>query len=397
MPQPNNLLTDDIILKTALMEFDNNLVLAKTARRDYESKFTPSTGGTIRIRKPTRYVAREGRTAQIQAIDEQYTEISVSPMIGVDVEVTSEQFALQLDDFNREVVMPAMVTLANKVDQGLYAKTKDFHYYAGTAGTAPNSFTSVSDAASLLDSVGIPEADRYLLLKSFDAGTLRSALYNTFNEKFNTEIIMRGSMGNLSGFDCYSVQNAIRPVASSGAVGTPAINGAGQSGNTLVLDGFTPGVTLYQGALFSIAGVNMVNPASREDTGKLAQFVVAADAQADGSGNMTLTLNPGNNGLVLTGPYQSVTALPADNALVTFQATHTKNVFYHREALAFCSIKLPESRGAVFQRNQMNPKSKSSIRMTRSYQVIEDVEIIRFDVLPAYAAFTDYGGILMGS
>lgn len=394
MPQPNVLLTNDIILKTALMEYENNLVLAKTARRDYEDKFSPTTGQSIRIRKPTRYIPRVGRIAQPQPISERYTDITVGEMIGVDMEVTSEQFALQLDDFNREVVQPAMVTLANKCDQLLYDTTTEFYYAAGTAGTSPNSFASANDCNSLLNSIGIPEPDRFMLLKSFDAGTLQSALYNTFNENFNKEIIMRGSMGNLASFDVYSVQNAIRPTRGSDSLGSPAIAGVGQSGSTLTLDGFTASVTVKKGALFTIAGVNGVNPTSREDLGRLAQFVVAADAQADGSGNMTLTISPA---IQLTGPYQNVTALPADNALLTFQVTHTKNIFYHREAFAFCSIKLPESPGAVFQKNAVNKLAKSSLRMTRSYQVIEDVEIIRFDILPAVKCFAEYGGVFMGS
>ena len=389
----NVLLTNDIILKTALMEYDNNLVLAKTARRDYEDKFSPTTGESIRIRKPTRYVARVGRVAQPQAISERYTNITVGDMVGVDMEVTSQQFALQLDDFNREVIQPAMVTLANKIDQLLYNTTTDFYYFAGTAGTAPNSFAVANQCGSVLNSIGVPESDRFMLLKSFDAGTLQSALYNTFNENFNKDIIMRGSMGNLAGFDVYAVQNAIRPSRGSASLGTTLVKGAGQSGATLIVDGFSASTSLKAGALFTIAGVNSVNPTSREDTGQLAQFTVAADADVD-TGQMTLTISPP---IVLTGPYQNVTALPADNAAVTFQATHTKNIFYHREAFAFCSIKLPESPGAVFQKNMVNKKSKAMLRMTRSYQVIEDVEIIRFDVLPAVKCFAEYGGVLMGS
>jgi hypothetical protein len=393
MPAQNNLLTDDIILKTALMEFENNLVFAKTARRDYEDKFGTTTGSTIRIRKPTRYVARTGREAQIQSIDSQYTEITVGEMIGVDVEITSEQYALQLDDFNREVLNPAMVTLANKADSLLYGTTTELYNAAGTAGTAPNSYASANKCNAALNAMGIPRKDRFMLLKSFDAEPLQSALYNTFNENFNKEIILEGSMGNLASFDCYDVQNAIRPDRGSASLGTPAVKGAGQSGSTLLLDGFSASTSLKKGALFTIAGVNSVNPDSRENTGQLARFVVMEDCDVS-SGEMSLTIAPA---IVLTGPYQNVTALPANDALVTFEVTHTKNIFYHKEAFAFCSIKLPENRGAVFQKNAMNPKSKCSIRMTRDYDGNTDAELVRFDILPAVKCFPEYGGVLMGS
>lgn len=397
MPVSNTLVTNQMILRTALMEFKNNLVLAKTVRRDYEKDFSNTTGSTIKIRKPTRYVARTGSTMSIQPIQERYTEMTVGDMIGVDMAVTSTQLALQLDDMNREVINPAMVTLANKVDSELYNLGDEFFNFVGTAGTRPSTFAVADDANATLNMFGIPMEDRFMLLKSFDASSMRTALYNSFNEKFNTDIIMKGSMGNLASFDFYDVQNVSRPSRGSASLGTPAINGSGQSGTTLVLDGFTAGVQLKKGALFTIVGVNSVNPTSRTDNGQLWQGVVYTDATADGSGNMTITLSP-DNPITLTGPYQTVTALPVDNALLTFQATHNKNLFYHREAFAFVSVNLPATKNeGAWQETVVDPLSKIAIRMTRQYQIVEDQTAIRFDILPAFKAFPEYGGILMGA
>lgn len=396
----NTLLTNDIILKTALMEFSNNLIFAKTARRDYQDKFDNTTGGTIRIRKPTRYEPRIGQNISVQSINEQYTSITVGDMVGVDVEVTSTELALQLDDFNREIIRPAMVTLANKIDSLLYDTTVEISNFVGVAGTAPNSFSIASDAESRLDSFGVPQgADRFMMLKSFDAGSMRTALYNTFNENFNKDIIMNGSMGNLSGFDVYSTQNIIRPSRGSATLGTPAVNGPNQSGFSLIVDGFAANAQVKTGALFTIAGVNSLNPTSKTDTGQLAQFVVTADAQANGSGEVTLSTSVNQQGVTVTGPYRNVTNLPADNALLTFQATHTKNLAYHREAFALVTVKLPEmaSGESAYQKNMMDPKAKINIRMTRQYQISNDQYVIRFDVLPAVKCFPQYACIVMGS
>lgn len=396
----NNLLTNDIILKTALMEFTNNLVLAKTVRRDYQDKFNSTTGSSIRIRKPTRYESRTGQNISVQAINEQYTNITVGDMVGVDVEVTSTELALQLDDFNREILNPAMVTLANKIDSLLYDTTSSISNFVGTAGTAPNSFAIASDAESRLDSFGVPQGkDRFMMLKSFDAGSMRTALYNTFNEKFNKEIIMNGSMGNLSGFDCYSVQNVTRPSRGSATLGTPLVNGANQSGTSLIVDGFAANAQIKAGALFTITGMNSLNPTSRTDTGQLAQLVVTADTAADGAGAATLTVSINDQGITLTGPYRNVSAAPADNAALTFQATHNKNIAYHREAFALVTVKLPEMANgeSAYQKNMMDPKAKINIRMTRQYQISNDQYVIRFDVLPAVKCFPQYATIVMGS
>lgn len=394
----NNLLTNDIILKTALMEFTNNLVFAKTARRDYQDKFDNTTGGTIRIRKPTRYESRTGETIAVQDINEQYTSISVGSMVGVDVQVTSTELALQLDDFNREILNPAMVTLANKIDSLLYATSTQISSFVGTAGTPPNAFSVANNANALLNSFGVPQTkDRFMLLKSFDAAALQNALYNTFNEKFNKEIILDGSMGNLASFDCYSVQNAIRPDVGTASLGTPAINGANQSGTSLIIDGLTASVTIKAGRVFTIAGINSLNPTSRTDTGQLAQLVVTADVTADGSGNATLAIAMNGDGTSVTGPYRNITALPADNALLTFQAAHTINLAYHKEAFALVTIKLPEGADGAYQRNMMDSKAKINIRMTRQYQISNDKNIIRFDVLPAVKCFPQYATRVMGS
>lgn len=405
----NTLLTNDIILKEALMEFENNLVLTKLARRDYQDKFDATTGQNIRIRKPTRYKGRTGRNAQIEAIQSRYVDLTIGEQIGVDIEVTSRELALELDDFSREILNPAMVTLANLVDGLLYDQAINIYNFVGTAGTAPNTFAVIDQAGALLDSLGIPRGkDRFLLEKSFDASATRSALYNTFNEMFNKDIIMNGGMGNLAGFDCYSVQNLKRPVfatdangnplasAATGVIGTPLVNGASQTGATLITDGWTAGIILKAGMTFSVAGINQVNPASREDTGQLAKFVLTADVTVDGSGNATLPISPA---IALTGPYQNVTGSPANNAALTVNATHTKNLAFHREAFALVTLPMPVStQNGVYQKNIRDPKGTNiNIRMSRQYQIGPDTDVIRFDILPAAKCFEDYAAIVLGS
>lgn len=61
------------------------------------------------------------------------------------------------------------------------------------------------------------------------------------------------------------------------AGGTPLVNGASQTGVSLVTDGWSAGATMLTGDFFAVAQ---------------QLFVVVADATADGSGNMTLTIEP---------------------------------------------------------------------------------------------------------
>lgn len=61
------------------------------------------------------------------------------------------------------------------------------------------------------------------------------------------------------------------------AGGTPLVNGASQTGASLITDGWTAGATMLTGDYFAV-GQQL--------------FIVVADATADGSGNMTLTIEP---------------------------------------------------------------------------------------------------------
>jgi len=74
------------------------------------------------------------------------------------------------------------------------------------------------------------------------------------------------------------------------AAGTPLVNGASQTGASLITDGWTAGATLLAGDFFAV-GTQL--------------FMVAADATASGGGAMTITVEP------------PIRTSPADNAALT--------------------------------------------------------------------------------
>jgi len=81
-----------------------------------------------------------------------------------------------------------------------------------------------------------------------------------------------------------------RQVPRGTAGGTPLVNGGSQTGASLITDGWSAGATMLTGDFFSV-GTQL--------------FIVAADATADGSGNMTLTIEP------------PIRTSPSDNAAIT--------------------------------------------------------------------------------
>jgi hypothetical protein len=86
------------------------------------------------------------------------------------------------------------------------------------------------------------------------------------------------------------------------ATGTPLVNGAGQTGNELVTDGWTTSTT----------GILKAGDYIQLGTGATSRlYKVLDDVNSDGSGNATLTLWP------------DLRSAPADNAAITVSNTKT--------------------------------------------------------------------------
>ncbi len=397
----NTLITNDIVAKTALMEFKNELVLARTCDRQWQNLFDNTTGRTIRIRKPVRLMSANGATLAEQDIDQRSVDLTIDTRKQVSVALTTEELTLSLNSFTETIIRPAMQELANQVDSALYDKgVNQFYNYTGTAGTAPSSQAATIAMGAKLSALGIPMKDRFGIMSENDGGVLKAGVGNLFNEKFNSKIILDSSMGRLSNFDMYTAQNVVMPTAANAAFGlTSAINGPNQSGSTLILDGVTSGITIYAGCVFQIAGVYAVNPITRRSTTQLANFVVLTTATAVSTAiTLTISCGSGNEGIILNGPYQNVTNAPADNALVTFQPTHTKNLFYHKQAFTLAMINLyTPTKGVEYAANLIDKDAGISMRFIKAYDIRTDKILGRFDILFGTEVFGEYGGILTGS
>lgn len=384
-----------MIAKLAVREFKNNLVLARTVDRQYQNVFSNTTGKSVRIRQPVRLLDTPGRIAKINNINQQYTNLTIDQRWNVAVELTDEELTLELNDFQSSVIRPAMQKLANRVDQVLYSKAISFYNYAGTAGTAPSTFAAINDAAARLDSLGIPQEDRYLITSTKDGAALQSGLTTFFVPNFVSPILKERSMGRLAGFDVYAAQNVQRPIVNTPG-GTPRVNGVSQTGTSLVIDGLSANQVITAGTVFEIAGIDYVNAISYNDTQYTAKFVVLTTVTADGSGNLTLPIAPS---IVPTGAYQTVTSSPADNALVTFQPTHTINVAYHKQAFTLAMINLyaPKNAEGVWTRNMVDPDANISMRVMRYFDGDDSTDKCRFDILFGVQTFPWFGERLMGS
>jgi hypothetical protein len=174
---------------------------------------------------------------------------------------------------------------------------------------------------------------------------------------------------------------------------TPIVSSAGQTGSTLAMSGMGT-YAMVQGDVFTVAGVNSVNPVSYVDTGDLQQFVLTAPLAGTTTG--TFAISPP---IITSGPLQTVTASPANNAVVSWLGatgtvaatmaaqTSRQSLMFNPGAFAFVMVDLPASLpGANSKRINGGGDYNLSVRWVEQYNIQTDQLPSRIDSIGGVAA-----------
>jgi hypothetical protein len=374
------LVSSTIVAKESLRQLENQLGMAKMVNRDWENKFAKD-GETLGIRKPNVFRASKQRVRVPSPLTESTVTLTVATQAHVSFEWSTKQMTDTIDRIAERYIKPAMSALANTIDVDLYDLHDNVHNQVGTPGTAPSGYDVYADARRKLNEEAISLTERYVTVNPKGEAETLKGLKGLFNEKMINDIIAQGALGSLAGFDFYMAQNV--QVHTTGAFttgSTPLVNGASQTGASLITDGWNSGATtLKKGDVFTMAGVYAVNPKTGQSTGELRQFVVTADI-SDTAGAITIAISPS---IVTSGPLQTVTTSPANDAAITMVGTESTeypiNLAFHKDAftLAIRPLEIPSS-VAWGARESYNGLS---VRTIKAYDIDEDMEVLRFDVL----------------
>lgn len=388
----NTLLTIEMITRECLRVLENNTVFAKYVDRQYDDQFARSgakIGDTCNIRKPVRYLVSDGPTLSIQNSEEESVPIRLQSQKHVGLAFTSTERLLHIDDFSKRHIVPAIAALANKVDLdglGLYKKV---YNAVGTAATVPATSLTYLDAGVKLDNNAAPQDEmRYMVVNSRMQAKLISAEQTLFHsgEEISRQY-RKGRIGTAHGFNWYMDQN-VRTHTYGAQGGTPLVVGADQSGNSLAIDGCSNSITGWgkEGDDFTIDGVYAVNPQSYESTGELQQFTLTADVNSNGSGQATLVFEPA---IIVSGAKQTVTALPANDAAINWggatAAVSPQGLAFHRDAFALVMADLPAPEGGAEFQRLSSKKLGIALRLVKQYDIVNDRNICRVDVLYGWA------------
>lgn len=380
------------MVKEALRHFENQLTLTRFVDKDpaYLEGFTSEAfrpGTTINIPKPHRAVATSGAVASFPDITEEYVSLTVgqynSSFAPLSIEMAT---SVQRDQWSERYIKPHAIALANQVDSdGFAAILTGVGNAVGTAGTTPNTFKLFTDAMAVIDEHAAPmDGDRAVILNPAAQSSMVDVLKGLFQSSTDiAEQYKTGKMGTAAGGK-WSMDQNVAGHTTGQQGGTPLVNGGSQTGATLACDGWTASAAnrLKKGDSFTIAGVNAVNPVSKTDTGRLQTFVVTADTSSDGGGAIAaLPIYPP---ITVSGSTQTVTASPADNAVITCNTASVvqrDNIVFHKKALTMVSVPMPIYKGLDLCVEEHDPDTGITMRIVQGMDITNDKLLCRLDVL----------------
>src|SRR4051812_7712693 len=113
----NTFITPDVVAPRALATLYNTIVLAGLVYRDYDPVFDGHVGDTITIRTPATFTAQEfTSTISVQNATEGSQTLVLDKHIDVSFAVTSKDMALELSNFDEQLLKPAMEAIAQDID-----------------------------------------------------------------------------------------------------------------------------------------------------------------------------------------------------------------------------------------------------------------------------------------
>lgn len=382
----NTILTPQMITREALRILHQKLNFIGNINRQYDDSFANSgakIGDTLSVRLPNQYTVRTGKTLSTQDTTENKVPLTVATQKGVDVNFSSAELTLSLDDFSTRILEPAMAVLAANMEADAFSMLLNVYNSVNNIGSAIT-FKNVMTGRKLLnDNLAPIDNNRTCILNTTDQVDLIDALKGLFQDSSAIQKQYKeGQMGRTGGFDFY--ENTLIPTQTTGtalAATTYTVNGAVTTNGSTTVTVATGATTFKKGDIITFSGCNRVHPETKADTGALQQFVVTAD-YAGGAGNISISpavyTSTGQQNVLATGIPNGATVAKVGGA----SAVYKPSVVFHKDAFAFATADLIMPKGVDFSAREVY--DGISMRIVRAYDINNDNLPCRIDVLYGY-------------
>jgi P22 coat protein - gene protein 5 len=352
-------------------------------------------GDTINFRRPAQFELREGRIAAPQDVVEGKQSLVVNQYWGVDFRFTTQELTQNIKDISKRVIKPAMVKLANKIDQDLMGLYASVSWWVGTPGQTINSFSDFLVGVQRMDDMAVPLDDRHAVLAPADFHGVLGSASALFMQDVAHEAYRDRKVGTLAGVEIMMAQNVPSHTVGSAATASAVVDAAAGNGVLttdydtvkdrdqlymyLSTDGWDAS-TLKAGDVLQVGSVNAVNLITKVAQSFAQQFVVLEDT-VTASGDTAIKISPP---IITSGAFQTVSGTLTDgsNAITkvgTGGTAYRQNMIFHQNAFALAMVPLEKPAGAV----DVARKSYKglSVRVVPYYDGATDVSNWRLDVL----------------
>jgi hypothetical protein len=378
----NTILTPTAVTREILRILHQKATFLGSINRQYDDSFAKSgakIGDSLKIRLPNQYTVRTGKTLDVQDTSEESVTLQVATQKGVDINFSSAELTLSLDDFSKRILDPAVSVLVAAIESDALSMRKDVYQQANNTAAAITMANVLGGVKKLNDSL-TPMSSRHALLSNNDQAEIVNAYKGLFQDSGQLGKQYReGEMGRHAGLDFAAsshLSTQTRGDAASYVVNTSTGITSGTA--TITTTGGTG--TINRGEIFTVVGVNMVHPETKEDLGVLQQFVVTTTATAAGAWAVSPTP-------ITSGPKQNVVinSAGASKTVVivgTASTNYGQSMVYHQDAFTFATADLIMPGGVDFARREQ--LDGVSVRIVRAYDINNDNMPCRLDVLYGY-------------
>jgi hypothetical protein len=393
----NTLLTPTAVTREVLRVAHEKLAFIGTVERQYDSSFAKSgakIGDSLSIRQPNKYTVRTGATLSAQDTEESSTTLTVATQKGVDMNFTSQDLTMDLDDFSKRIIEPAASVLVSNIEGAMLADvTKYVYNHVGTPGTLPT-FAQITKAKAKLNQMLAPkDNNRCIQMESIDMAGQVDALKGLFQDSTQISKQYReGVVGRASGLNWVENERIYTHANSSDVTGI-TINADVTNGDTsFTITGASAAPTV--GSIFTCDATYAVHPETKVAYAHLQQFVVT-DLTTPSTTVISIEPVPYES-----GAKQNVDALPTSTDALVFVGAASTNypnhLVYHKEAFAFASADLVMPEGVDFAARENY--DGLSIRLVRAYDINTDKFPCRLDILHGWKALRpEWAARIMGS
>lgn len=351
-----------VLAKVSAKVFEDNLMFCKSIAQadasDFDGKNGYKAGETININLPMRSIPTSAfdQTSTIQDIVEGKKPLTLNIISSQAFEINSLEFAtdIGLENVMNRVIKPAAVSMAHDFENKVLAQATDAIFNSvGTAGSNTFDPDVILEARQKLNENLCPKNtdERFFLFNSRAGRAAVGARKGLFQSAAEiAKQYKEGYIGTADGFNWLESEMTQTHTNGNDVVFEVRTTVASQGATSLVVEALTTTTgTVTKGTVFTVAGVYAVHPQTKETLDSLQQFVVTADATADGSGYATLSVSPA---MYTTGSLKNISGFPTDgNAITPVGAASTgykQNIAFHKNSFRLATVPLIMPKNAEF-------------------------------------------------